>query len=317
MYRWFNRATGISDVRTEPELVIEKDETLWCTPNGQVAELNSRPVYSFTQAKAKALAEARPTLEGDALVQAVTRRLKLPPRTEAPDYRILRPLPPRKHPKRYAVTYAVDTEPNVHALVYLLLDERHFSRPPGGKERALLYVSHHSSDSELRDEPFVRELFEAEGKSELFTCDVRGVGESRPNTCGLDTFLAPYGCDYFYAIHSIMLDYPYVGQKTHDVLCVLDWLASCGYRQIHLAGKGWGALPAAFAALVSHHVVQVTLKNALTSYADIARSVDYDWPLSCLLPGVLEDFDLPDCYRALEAKGLRRIESWGASAQPM
>jgi hypothetical protein len=32
----------------------------------------------------------------------------------------------------------------------------------------------------------------------------------------------PYGSDYFYAIHALMLDSPDVGQKTYDVLCVLD-----------------------------------------------------------------------------------------------
>ena len=127
-------------------------------------------------------------------------------------------------------------------------------------------------------------------------------------------FLHAYGNDYFYAIHAIMLDYPYVGQKTHDVLCVLDWLKSCGHREVHLAAKGWGAIPATFAALMSDDVVQVTLKNALSSYTEIAESEDYGWPLSTLLPGVLETFDLPDCYRALEAKKLRQIEPWGASA---
>jgi cephalosporin-C deacetylase-like acetyl esterase len=37
MYRWFNRCTGISDAKTEPKLVLEKDEPLWATPHGQVA----------------------------------------------------------------------------------------------------------------------------------------------------------------------------------------------------------------------------------------------------------------------------------------
>jgi len=35
--------------------------------------------------------------------------------------------------------------------------------------------------------------------------------------------------------------------------------------------------------------------------------VDYGWPLSALPAGVLKRFDLPDCYRALEATKLRRI----------
>ena len=58
----------------------------------------------------------------------------------------------------------------------------------------------------------------------LYACDVRGIGESRPDTCGSDQFTKPYGSDYFYAVHSLMLDRPYAGQKTLDVLRVLDWL---------------------------------------------------------------------------------------------
>jgi hypothetical protein len=58
----------------------------------------------------------------------------------------------------------------------------------------------------------------------------------------------------------------------------------------------------------------VTLKNALTSYADIAESETYNWPLSSFLPNVLASFDLPDCYRELEWKQLRQIDPWGADA---
>ena len=109
-----------------------------------------------------------------------------------------------------------------------------------------------------------------------------------------------------------MLDYPYAGQKTYDLLRVLDWLKSVGHEEVHLAAKGWGTVPATFAALLSDQVVQVTLKNALTSYKDVAESESYDWPLSSFVPHVLESFDLPDCYRALAAKQLRQIKPWGA-----
>ena len=51
---------------------------------------------------------------------------------------------------------------------------------------------------------------------------MRGLGESRPNTCGENTYFSHRGCDYFYAAHAIMLDRPYVGQRTHDVLAVLE-----------------------------------------------------------------------------------------------
>ncbi|UCG59000.1 MAG: hypothetical protein JSU70_05725, partial [Phycisphaerales bacterium] len=314
MYRWFNRVTGVSKAQTEPDLTMEKDETLWCTPNGQVCELNSRPIYSFTRARSQALAKRRPRSLADSVLNRRIRQiLRLPkqPSVQAPEYRILRNWRSRGYPKQRWTTYAVETEPGIRAAVYRLSDERLMSRPPKGHKRAILYVAHHSSDVELREEPLIKELLEAEPDAAFYTCDVRGIGESRPNTCNQDSFLDPYGSDYFYAIHSIMLDKPYVGQRTHDVLRVLDWLKSHGHDEVHLVGRGWGALPATFAAVLSSQVKQVTLKNALTSYADIAESETYAWPLSSFVPGVLTVFDLPDCYKALQSKQLRQIEPWG------
>jgi pimeloyl-ACP methyl ester carboxylesterase len=324
MYRWFNRATGVSNAEREPELTIEKDETLWCAPRGQVCELNSRPIYSFTKERSQALAKKRPKEFSDTQLRRVlaeTLRLKglSKPRTAdgAPEYRILRNWRSRGFPKRYWTTYLVETEPRIQAIVYRLSDEPLISRPPRGQRRAILYVSHHSSDAELREEPLIREIIAAEADAAFYACDVRGVGESRPDTCDENSFLQPYGCDYFYAIHSIMVDTPYVGQKTHDVLQVLDWLRGQGHEEIHLVAKGWGAFPATFAAVLSDDVKQVTLKNALTSYSDIAESETYAWPLSCLLPNVLEFFDLPDCYELLKKKNLRQIDPYGADGRPL
>jgi len=313
MYRWFNRATGVSQADSEPKLVMEKDETLWCTPQGRVAELKSRSVFSFTRSLSQQLAERRGSPEGPSLLRAVELALKLPPRQGVPEYRILRPLE-RAYPKKFSISYALETEPGIFALVHLLLDERHYSRAPQGPPRALLYVAHQSSDAELREEPLAAELINAEPAAQCYACDVRGIGDSRPDTCGKDRFWDDRGADMFYASYSLMLDDPYLGRRTFDLLRVLDWLAAQGHREVHLAAKGWGALPATFAALLSPLVVQLTLKNALTSYREVAESDVYCWPLSALLPGVLRHFDLPDCYRALAGKRLRQIEPWGAMA---
>ncbi len=315
MYRWFNRATEASDARSEPEIVIEKDETLWCTPNGQVAELDgTRTVFSFTRQASRALAKNRGNVGGEDLQIALRRVLKLLTATRSvPDYRILRYLNSREYPKRYAISDAVETEPGIHALTYMLSDDRWYSRPPRNGSRAILYVSHHSSDAELRDEALIAEVMKTEQDAAVFTCDVRGIGESRPETCGVNSFRSPYGSDYFYAVHSLMLDRPYVGQKTFDVLRVLDWLKSIGRSDVHLVAKGWGALPGTFAAVLSDQVTQVTLKNALTSYSDMAETEHYDWPLSAMLPDVLSHFDLPDCYRAIESKRLRQIDPWSVT----
>ena len=86
-----------------------------------------------------------------------------------------------------------------------------------------------------------------------------------------------------------------------------------GTRKSISPARGWGALPAAFAALLSDRVKQVTLKNALTSFAEVAENEDYKWPYAIMLPDVLRHFDLPDCYAELQSKKLKLIEPWGAA----
>ena len=313
MYRWFNGVTGVSDVRQEPRLELEDEEKLWCTPRGQVADLKSRTVFSFTRETSRRLADSRARLKGEPLGNRIRAALKLPAAGGVPDYRILRRIARRGYPKPEFTSYAVETEPGIHALVYMLSEEPHYSRPPAGGGRAVLYIAHQSSDAELREEPLVRELLAAEPASAFFACDVRGIGESRPNTCGMGPY-EPYGADYFYAGHSLMLDYPYAGQKTHDVLRVLEWLRAAGHREVHLAAKGWGAVPATFAAVLSALVTQVSLKNAPSSFAEIAESEYYDWPLSIFVPGVLKTFDLPDCYAALASKKLNKQADHGGNS---
>ncbi len=311
MYAFFNKTTGISSNHTEPELILEDEKTLWCTPNGQTGELKANTVFSLNRSLSLLQKAKRGAVKGDALKAAVRATLKLPAIAGIADYRVLRPAGYRAKRKFYA-TYAVETEPGIFSLMYYLSNAEHYSRIPTGLKRAVLYISHLSADAELQDEPLLEELIRNEPNSAVFACDVRGIGESKPNTCSKD-FLEAYGSDYFYAVHSLMFDQPYLGQKTYDVIRLVDLLKATGYDEIHLAGKGWGTLPATFAALLSGNVSELTLKNALTSYSDIAESEDYNWPLSALLPGVLKSFDLPDCYRELESKKLRQIEPWSAT----
>ncbi len=320
MYRWFNGVTQISDATSEPNLTIEKDETLWCAPRGQVCELDSRPMYEFTKDKSRALAKQRPgTFSLSALQQRIRDVLRLPASEpdSAPEYRILRNWRSRGYPKPRWTAYLVETEPGIHAVVYRLGNEQLLSRPRATTKRAILYVAHLSSDAELRDEPLIAGSIAADPNTDFYTVDVRGIGESRPDTCDENSYFDPYGSDYFYAIHSVMLDRPYIGQRTHDVLRVVDWLGQAGHDEVHLMGKGWGAIPATFAAVLSDRVTQVTLKNALTSYSDIAESKTYAWPLSTFVPNILASFDLPDCYRALASKRLCRIDLWGPDAKPV
>jgi len=302
MYRLFDHATGVKEKRTEPPINIEADETLWCTPKGQVGGIGSRTIFSMTARLSKRYSGLRRQLQGSTLNQELRRQLNMPEATGTPEYRILRPVGGRKYPTKYHSTYVVETEATAQAIVTRLSDERWYSRPPSADKKALLYVSHRSADVELREDEWTRDKIEAASDTPVFAMDVRGIGESMPNTCGRSSFDSPYGNDFFYASHALMLDQPYVAQRTFDVLRVIKWLASLGHTEIQLCANHWGTIPATFAAVLSKSVTKIALNKPLASYAEIAESEMYDWPVALFLPGALLSLDLPDCYAELRRR---------------
>lgn len=303
MYAWFNRATGKQQSSPESEIKLEKDEDLQCTPDGQVAAMGAKTIYNFTAQKAETFYKQRSEISGKKVRQIFSHYLGLPSDMPQLRYRIIRPRANRGYPLPNATTYLIETEPDAQCAVYRLGKARHYSRPKSDKPDAVLYVSHHSADLELRQDDWVREQVPTEESAPIFyACDVRGVGESRPNTCGENSFLQPYGNDYFYAIHGIMLNRPYVGQKTLDVLQVLHWLEVAGHSRIQIIAQGWGTLPAAFAAMYCGAVQSVKLRGALKSFHSIATSTEYHWPLSSFVPSILKEADMSDCYTVLKAE---------------
>lgn len=311
MYRFFNSLTGVSEATSEPKLIIEKDEDLHCSPRGQVVlDPGSRTVFSFTKAKAEQLKASREAAKrsGEALREAVRRSLALPDRdpAQAPDYRILRAYgPKRKYPRDHWVHYAVETEPGMEAICTVLGSESMHSRiaaAPQGGGKVLLWIGEYSSDWDLRENPLLKELAAKQEESTLIVaCDVRGVGESLPVTAG-DRPHGYYGADYFYAAFANMLDKPYLGGKTHDVLRVVDLLHARGWNQIHLAAQGLATLPTGLAAFLDERIAQVSLHEKLESWHSVATEEHYRWPLSHMIFGVLESWDLPEVWEVLRPR---------------
>jgi len=315
MYGWFNRQTGVASGQKEPALTMETDATLQCTANGQVAADRVATAFDFTREKSLRLTTSRTGLRGRALNEALTDTLKLPTREGIADYRIMRSAGDRGYGQR-AAHYAVETEPGITVMTIRLSETSLLSRVPRGPERALLYIAHRSADVELREDAWLRALVADEPKeTAIFACDPRGIGETKP-ALSTPEFAAKGGTDYFHAGLGLMFDRPMAGQRTFDVLRVLDWLKAHGHTDVHLVARGEGAIPGTFAAVLHGVVRKVTLRHALRSYAEVAENEVYRWPLSSLVPGALTRFDLPDCYRELESKSLQQIDPVGAGGVP-
>lgn len=309
-YRFFNRHAGVSASTREPAAYRpEPDAVLQVTPKGQVHFLKARRLFDFTAEAARGLSARRTPLGAPALRAAVERRLQLPARRGEPPYRVLRVEPPPPDARRTRCPFAVETEPGILALLYAFPEHGMLQHLPAGRA-ATVYVPHQSASEEF-------DAGQAPASAPvLFAVEPRGIGQLASRACNDEEFFTPYGADYFYASNALMMNESYAGRRVHDLLCALDLLQANGYRRVHLVGRGLGALSAAFAAALHPLVTRVTLHNALLSYHELTQTPVPHWPLSALLPGVLEEFDLPDLYRLLRAKRLKLVAPWNARMQP-
>ncbi len=272
------------------------------TPQGNTVAMGAVPIYEHIAERALALAEKRTPLQGAALKKRLKKLLHLPRRRGVPHYRVLRPqrLTGATHAR-----YAVETEENVRALLRKDLTDSARAYSLDVEREITLYLPHISVEEEL---PAL-----SPNTRPLYALDPRGLGEMQPADAH---FFAPYGMDYMFHGHALLLGESYLGRRVHDLLCTLDLLTANGARKIHLRGHGQGALLALYAGLLHDKTATITLKNAPLSFATWAQSPLVSWPAANFLRGVLHHFDLPDLYRAL-SKRLQLIEPWGADMQPL
>jgi hypothetical protein len=191
MYRFFNEISGASDAQTEPALVIEKDETLWCLPGGQAgSDGQARTIFSFTRELAQQLTAARPSSQGEALQKAVREVLKIPAAQGVPDYRILRTISGRQYPAKGYCSYAVETEPGIHALVTRLHED---TSPPARPRAASAPCSTSPTAPPMPNCAPSRwwpTSSKEEADADFYACDLRGIGDSQPDICGVNQFAA-------------------------------------------------------------------------------------------------------------------------------
>ena len=309
MYGFFGRHAGVKAPAREPRVRLEKEETLYASPSGLLVRHGTERVTDFTRAKADRLRAGRRPLGAKTLKSILKKVLVLPRRSGPPHHRVLSSY---RVGRRVFQNFALDTEPGIQAIVTMPDPEQWRTPVPRGGKCTLL-VPHLGAADDLKS-PKVRRLIG--GRVRTFAVDVRGIGQSMARSCDCQSFFSPYDSDYFYSSYGLLLGEPYLGRRVHDVLATLDWLASLGYVDVHVVGKGMGAVLALLACAVDDRPSRLTLINGLLSFHELTQVPMYRWPGSLMLQGLLTHFDLPDCCRALRSK-LRVIDPWDAHMKPL
>ena len=278
------------------------------TPRGNTVAAGATPVYELIASRSRDLQASRGRIAGADLTRQVRRLLHLPSRRGTPHYRVLR----STSADGCSVSrYAIETEGNVRAILRKRLLDSSRAQTLDVESEVHLFLPHVAAEDDLTQDALARSLAR---KGCLYLLDVRGLGESRPDE-GKDFFQA-YGMDYMHHGHGLLLGESYLGRRVHDALATVDLLVAEGAGRVHLYGRGQGAVIALYAGLLNKDIRTVTLKNAPLSYHAMTQVPLVAWPAANFPRGVLERFDLPDCYRAL-GRRVRLVQPWGPDMKPL
>jgi cephalosporin-C deacetylase-like acetyl esterase len=281
------------------------------TPKGNTVAAGAVPIYTQTARRATELRDRRPAPAADRLKTLLAECLHLPERKKLlpPHFRVLRPAHLQG---RTIARYMVETELPARALLHKRMSDASRAYSLDVEKTVHLLLPHVSSAEDLVSDPLGHA---SEGRHSLYALDTRGMGDFMPEA-ERRNFTYPYGMDYMYHGYGLLFGESYLGRRVHDVLSTLDLLVSEGARDIHLYGRGQGALLALFAALFHSRIRKVVLKNAPLSYGDWTQAPLVAWPAANFPRGVLHHFDIPDCIRALGEKVTLR-QPWGPDMKPL
>jgi cephalosporin-C deacetylase-like acetyl esterase len=305
-YAWFNHwLKGVDAEAHEPEIVTEKDATLQCTPTGQViTSLGGKSVYDFNRKQAEEalrLLEAR-RRDSDfrtALAGKIRSRLAVPPDVTAPAAKALATI---EVGDLVLEKLILETEPGISVPTRAIHRKGLQGRMP-----AVIYLRDRTGEG---DRPALFAALAEQGQV-VAVADVRGFGETwAPRDVREETedyFHPRDGKDADFAYAAFILGRPLLGMRVADALGVVRYLrtrSDVDPKRVAVAGRGCLGGVAAYVAALDSDISSVAVEGLLASYGALAKSEVYQQPAFILLPGVLQDFDLPDVFAALAPRPL-------------
>jgi len=305
-YAWFDHwLKGVDAEAHEPEIVTEKDATLQCTPTGQViTSLGGKTVYDFNRAQAedelRRLDARRHSPDFHTTLAAKIRsRLAVPTDVAGPVAKTLATL---EVGDLVVEKLLLETEPGISVPTRVI-----HRKGLEGKSPAVVYLRDRAGEG---DRPALFVSLAEQGQV-VAVADVRGFGETwAPRDVREETpdyFHPRDGKDADLAYAAFFLGRPLLGMRVLDALGVVRYLrtrSDVDPKRVAVVGRGWAGLAALFAASFDSDISSVAVEAIPVSYGALAQSELYQQPAFFLLPGVLQDFDLPEVFAALAPRPL-------------
>jgi len=149
----------------------------------------------------------------------------------------------------------------------------------------IIYLNDKGKSAMVAEKTIVQALLE--GGFRIFAVDLRGTGETSPGMEG--------------KFWDFLAGRPIFGQRVSDIRAIVQFLSRSDNngKEIYLWAKGVTAIYAALAATAADGVAAMVLEEPLLTFEQIVTTRVPAYRHEIILPGVLEQFDLPQIYRAL------------------
>jgi dienelactone hydrolase len=282
-YRWLERNLGLPATSpAEKPVIAEPATVLAVTPTGQLGDsLGGETVWSLNRRRAEVQSSRRKALrihnveELRALI-AQSIGFGLPPR--APSWRSVATIRDRDW---HGEKLLIESEPGIELPALLLLPN---SGAPGGVS---LIVHEGGKNAAL---PAAMSALRS-GRAAL-CLDVRGTGQLAARRSPLDS-----AGEYQLAWKALLLGRTMVGLQTLDIIQAVAAIKKhAGFENLpvglHAVGKT--GVAAQLAGALSPRFSSVSVEASIGSWLEFAQAQRHADLFGLVVPGVLDDFDIPD-----------------------
>ncbi len=295
-YAWMLKWAGgdASDFREE-DFAVEKETDTWCTAEGNVySQPGSRSPHDLV---IEYIETHRPRREmtKSQLRMSVKKVLGLKDSVQKPKAEVgvtrltagLKRTPVIMKPENGIVLPAVWIEPR----------EEHSGGP------VIIYLNDKGKSILVEEKAVLRGLLERGCR--IFAVDLRGQGETSP--------------DMKEKFWDFLAGRPIFGQRVDDIRTVVQYLSRSDTdgKGIYVWAKGISAIYAALAATLEDDVEGMVLEEPLLSFEQVVTTEVPAYRHEIILPGVLEQFDLPWVYKALSPMKVTLVNPLAGDKSPV
>ncbi|MCL4394372.1 MAG: acetylxylan esterase, partial [Chloroflexi bacterium] len=304
-YDWFSRwLKGVEDRAPEPEIQLASERELQCTPTGQVAtSLGGETVFTLNR---KRVAQFKAERAAASEIPAIVRRLSgFEQAQRAP---VVRPYGRFTGPGYSVEKFVYESEPGILIPSLLFLPAN-----SGGRKASVVYVNGAGKAAGMPDiEPLVRSGLI------VLAIDVRGFGETLPGDGKGSEFSRPFG-DYDSAMTALLIGKSLPGMRAQDIARAVDLLSTrseVDRARIFGYGKGAGAVPMLYAAVLDSRIQRVALEGMLASYESVIDRRIHRQVFEQIVVGALRHYDLPDMIACLAPRRVSVISTVDPLGRP-